>query len=728
MRRISVACAVATALAVPSRAAHADLASTFYDDVRDVVEELIKTEVTTSVVATIEARSPALAFYLHGTLERLASPYWGSLARVLKDDLTVVVADFVYWHLSTGGGSGDVVASARQFFGCVAEAGDARASDGCKRLIGAVRDQRRPLLEVECRRAKPLPARRVACDIGLATLAALERRGEVRHHVVDALADIVLAEVADRGLADRLRDVLTRWLDLPKDLPTPLLEALANPDLAAELADPAVDGLCNDPKTLDELFRDPAASRAWICFAVTHPALPTALAARVAIADGGRALDATIDFWVIEAALKDFDADRATDDTSFRMLAELAFDQRCPAGEPAGRDGWPCKGARLAPGATITIAWQGRELVGRVDAAGQVATKPPRQMVATLLRFRKAIRRIEELRALVPSALAPYLFYAGSTPAAARTMLRSIARAARLVTELRARWYLWAKDGGKLDDIDIAELLRVARDAYAPRPAGGDRERGDATEPDNGPLGFLDKHARGGASSIDVGDWLRMVMRGDYRSLAMESLRAALGVRLAEPGHPREKFFLTLAAYLLDQNEGVGETVARSAFRAAAKELLLSQSHVGVPRQDDRLRFRLLPRLALKLSFNDTYAVTDRDSRRNVVSADWPTLMLAFTDYAGLEASLLDPIAPLAEMALRPAGSYHRYAYVALDVLRPRLGAWVAVPQLSRRLAITTGFGARFLDVKRDVAQTTIDATYGARASLTFDAGVQFVF
>jgi hypothetical protein len=708
VRRGLLVIAVVAAAARPARAS--DLAAAFYDDVRDVVEELIQTEVTTSVVAVVERKSAALAFYMHGTLERLGSPYWGSLSRVLKDDLTIAVADFVYWHLSIGGGDGDIVASAKKFFGCVA---DTHADDACKRLIAAVHDQHRPLIEVECRRSKPPPERRVACDIGLATKAALERRGSVRHHIVDALADIVLSEVDDRGLTDRLRDTLIKWLDLPKDLPTPLLEALANPDLSEQLTDAAIDERCKDPKMLDEFFHDPAGSRAWICFAVTHPALPSALAARLAINDAGRTIETTIDFWVIEAALKDYDAERASDDSAFRLLADIAFDARCPAGEKAMLQAWPCKGARLGTGATITVQWQGRELTGTVDTSGQIASKPAHQMQGTLMRFRKAIHRIEELRALVPPALQAYVFYAGSTPAPSRKVLRSLSRMARLVTELRGRWYLWSQDNQKIDDLDVAELLRVAREALGS---------------DAGVLAFLDKHATGGASSIDVGDWMRMVMRGDYRSLAMESLRSALDVHLGEAGRPREKFFLTLAAYLLDSNEGVGEQVARSAFRAAAKDLLLSQTHVGVPRVGDRIRLRLMPRLAMKLSFNDTYAVTDGDSRRVVVSADWPTLMVAVTDYAGLEASVLDPIAPLSEMALRPAGSYHEYPYVALDIIRPRLGAWVAVPQLSRRLALTAGFGARFLDVKRDTTMTTIDATYGAKASLTFDAGLEFVF
>ena len=284
-------------------------------------------------------------------------------------------------------------------------------------------------------------------------------------------------------------------------------------------------------------------------------------------------------------------------------------------------------------------------------------------------------------------------------------MLRSFTRMARLVTELRSRWYLWTESkpdkdkAAGFEDLDVAELLHVAQNAVS---AIRDTEAGAAaarvvdeqlaSSPVQKSLAFLDKHAAGGAANLDIGDWLRMVMRGD--------------------------------------DGGGGENIARSAFRAAAKDLLLSQSHVGVPRVGDRFRFRLLPRLALKIAFNDVYAVTDGNSRRSVVSADWPTAMLAITDYAGLEASIVDPLAPLAEMALRPPGVYHDYAYVAFDALRPRLGAWVAVPQLSRRLTISTGFGARFLDVRRNTPPDalTLDATYNFKASLTFDAGLQFVF
>ncbi|MDX2090447.1 MAG: hypothetical protein SFX73_21495 [Kofleriaceae bacterium] len=701
------------------RLARADLASSLYGDVRDVIEELIQTEVTTSVVHTIEARSPALAFYMRGTLERLASPYWGSLGRVLKDDLTVAVSDFVYWHLSVGGGDGDIVASAKRFFRCAKDPAG-KGDESCKRLLDAIGEQRRPLVEVECRRAKPAADRRVACDIGLAVLAALKGRGEVRQHLVDAMSNIVLGEIADKDIGGRMRDVMTRWMDLPKDLPMPLLEALGNVDLGAELTDEAIEKRCTDPKMLQQALNDPHNPFAWICFAVTHASLPKALAATVKIKENGKEVARAIDYWVIAGALKDFDTDR-DDDSALRLLAELAFDGECPAGKEYAEGVWPCSGKRLEPGATVQVTWLGRmSPPWQVNAQGRIGITNGKFLMSSVIKFRKLMWRIQELRSLVPSSLAPTLFHAGRTVSAdTAKVLRAAHRMARLIGELRARWYLWSQNQKKaFDEIDVAELLGVARASLG------------ATNTElSAALAFLDKEAAGGSATLDIGDWLRMVMRADYRSLAMESLRAALDLELRNTNRPHETFFLSLAAYLLDNSEGVGEQVARAAFRASAKELLLSASHRGVPRIGDRLRGRLLPRLSMRLSFNDAYAVTDGDTRRYTIATDWPTAMFAVNDYIGLEVSFLDFVAPLAEMALRPAGTYHDQQYVALDALRPRLGLYVAVPQFSRRLALSTGFGTRFVDLEReDDGSGALTARYTYKASLTFDAGLEFVF
>ena len=699
-----------------ARPARADLASALYGDVRDVIEELIKTEVTTSVVRTIEKRSPALAFYMHGTLERLASPYWGSLGRVLKDDLTVAIADFVYWHLSTGGGDGDIVASAKRFFGCLQTAADPH----CKRLADAIVAQKRPLVEVECRRNKPLADRRVACNVGLAVLAALKGRGEVRQHLIDALADVVLTEVGDSPLGARMRDVLIAWVDLPKDLPVPLIEALANPDLGELLSDEALDKRCGEFAEIKNAIDNHQDAFSWLCFAVTHKSAELALVANVTVKEGGQEFKHAIPFWEIERAFRDVDSDRFDDDIAYRLFAELAWDKQCPPG--SNTETGVCALKRFESGTQVSVGWLKRPPFRVTLTGGKFTGAPPRFLTSPVIKFRKLMRRVNELRALVPASLAKHLFYAGQSVQPDRTAaLRAAHRMARLVTELRARWYLWSQKKEKsFEELDIAELLNVAR-------ASLDK----TTIANNKILAFLDQQATGGAAKIDIGDWLRMVMRSDYRSLAMESLRAALDLKLTNQNRPHETFFLSLSAYLLDNSEGVGEQVARAAFRSSAKELLLSAQHRGVPRIGDRFRFRFLPRLAMRLSLNESYAITDGDSRRYVVAADFPTMMFAINDYVGFELSTIDFVAPLAELALRPAGKYHEEKNVALDLLRPRLGMYIAWPQFSRRLALSAGFGARFLDVKRlddGTDEKMLEVEYKYKASLTFDAGIQFVF
>jgi hypothetical protein len=354
-----------------------------------------------------------------------------------------------------------------------------------------------------------------------------------------------------------------------------------------------------------------------------------------------------------------------------------------------------------------------------VNQAGKLTgSAPPKFLLTRVVKFRRLARRIHELRTAVPASLEKFLFHAGKTvDPDTKPALRAVHRMARLVGELRGRWYLWSQNARSFEELDVAELIRVARSSLD-----------HATIERNAALAFLDQQV-GGAATLDIGDWLRLVMRADYRSLAMESLRAALDLPLATTNRPQETFFLSLTAYLLDNSEGVGEAVARSAFRASAKELLLSQSTRGVPRTEDRVRFRLVPRLAIRLAFAESYQATDGDTRRRTVAADWPTAMVALNDYVGLELSVLDFVAPLAELALRPAGDYQNEKIVALDGVRPRLGVWIAVPQFSRRLTLSSGFGGRFIDVERtDDGTSRLSGKYRYRASLTFDAGLQFVF
>jgi hypothetical protein len=663
IRRVAVVIVLfAAVLVARPRPARADLASAVYDDVRDVVQELIESEISTSVVATIETRAPVVAAYFHGTLDRLATASWGGLSTSLREDLTVTVADFVYWHLSQGSDDDDLVASAKAFFAT------AKVSPG------------RNLLDAECRRVDPPADRRVACDIGLAVRAALEGRDEARHHVLDAIGDILLGAIDDAALGRRLRDLLVAWIDDAALVPAVLAERLAVFDAAK------LEGLCGDRARLRDYLERPDGAPGWACFAISAAQLPPTLAMKVTVDK----TETTIHYWQLETILDGIDPNYWGDDAVFRALA----------GEH-----------EIAAGTTITVQWLDKTFTGKLGAQGKIRATPPIELARWTKRFDRVRREVEQMRQGLPPALQGILFVRDAGREDAGAILRALSRMSRLSARLHARWYLWSSANRELKDLDIVALLELARDTVV--------DAGEEVGRDARVLGRI-----AGAHARALGDWLRLVVRGDYRALAMESLRAAL-----DTDRPHEAFFVALAAYLLDSPEAGGEAVTRGAFRAAAKRLLDSVDHQGVPRTDDRLRWRWIPTVGIRVAFSDDYALGGADNRRTLVSADWPTFLVAATDHVGLAFSVLDPVAPLSEMALRPAGNYDDETLIALDAVRPRAALWLAAPELSRRLALSLGVGARLVGLEvMSAPDAPVEARYVRRTSVTIDAGLQLVF
>lgn len=690
--------------------ARADLASTVYGDVRDVVEELIQSEVAISVVAKVRARSPALGFYFADTLERLSSPYWGSLPRVFRGNLQVAVADLVYFHLSSPTPGGDIQQSAEHFFQCVVGIGE--AGEACVRLRAALLEARRSLLDVECIRTPPRPERRVACDLGLAARAALAGRGSTRRHVMDAVSDVVLADVVG-PLAPPLREILVTWLDHPDRLPTELIERLSVRDLGMALRDDALEKLCGDAQSLRGYLGNPDTGLGWVCFAISAKKLPELLQIKIEVTEDGKTIKGALPFWRIDPVLDAIAEGSFGDHALYTALAEVAFADHCKAAARGGSKDWPCGSARLSPGARVELAWLGVEnLNATADGSGKLRGATPKELAVWMKRWQRVSEQHARLRALLPVSLRQYLFLPDTGQAQSVAAMRALTRMARLAQQIRERWYLWARDSRDLGDLDVGELLQLARQAAAVAADSA----GDAGE-------------LAGAGARDLGDWFRLIVKADHRTLAIELLRAGLVMAAEDSDHPHERFFISLAAYVLDASGGDAQELTRSAFRAAAKELLLRAERHGVPRAADRFRLRLLPTLGVRVLVNEAHAVRDDDStRRTTVAADWPTAMVAFSDYGGLQLSLLDLTAPLAELGLRPAGDYAEEQLIILDAARPRLGVWAAVPQLSRRLALSAGVGARFLglDVESDAGR--LQARYVRRTSLTIDLGVELVF
>lgn len=203
-------------------------------------------------------------------------------------------------------------------------------------------------------------------------------------------------------------------------------------------------------------------------------------------------------------------------------------------------------------------------------------------------------------------------------------------------------------------------------------------------------------------------------MRSTATSVALEAAEewcARLGNSRGEAG-------------LLDDPQGSTVDVTRSAFRAATRELLAMAPRQGVPR-GGRFGTSLLPRLGLRASFNEPYrSEGERDGYRQLVTIAWPSVMRGVEEHAGLELSVVDLAAPLAELAMRPIGTYAKEELLFLDAVRLRLGLYLAVPELTSHLAASAGAGVRPV---APVADAGMQA-YERRTSLLVDLGVEWVF
>jgi hypothetical protein len=557
----------------------------------------------------------------------------------------------------------------------------------------------------------------VACDLGLAARAALAGKGSVRRHVMDAVADVVLADV-DGPLGPPLREILLAWLDQPDQIPTDLIEQLSVADLMSALEDQVLEKVCGDKQGLRKYVENPAATPGWACFAISAIQLPDAAVMGISVASAGVTVDEKLPFWRLSPVLDTIAEAEFGDSAIYAALAESAFTSRCrgSARSETLAKQWPCSGRKLDVGAVVELTWLGLTFTGRVEADGRIRGEVPKELARWMRRWQRVNADLERIKRSLPPGLRSILFVPDSGSPQAAFALRATVRMAALAKRIKERWYLWQSDARGAGDLDVGELIDLAREAYQ---LGAESTR----------EGLGEFRALGGEASRDLSAWFRLIVKADHRTLAIELLQAGLGLAHDRAGGAKERFFISLAAYVLDASDGDAQAMTRSAFRAAAKDLLRSVEVHGLPRADSRWRFRALPRLSFRMAVNDDHAVTSGERRRTVVAADWPTVMVALSDYAGLEASLLDPVAPLAELGLRDAGDYADSTTLLLDAVRPRVGVWVGVPQLSRRLALSLGGGARLVGVDRTSAVgEALRARYVRRTSLTLDLGVELVF
>lgn len=207
------------------------------------------------------------------------------------------------------------------------------------------------------------------------------------------------------------------------------------------------------------------------------------------------------------------------------------------------------------------------------------------------------------------------------------------------------------------------------------------------------------------------------------------------------------RFADSMVMYVLDSAEGDASLTVRSVFRQAATEVVRFISPFGGIDRGEPLLW-LTPELALRASWSAGYPSDGGDRFRYVAGVNMLRLrkVLVYTDrsYASLQLSLLDPIAPLAELALRPdleEGSdmpieYEDNARLLLNVISPRFELTAALPWLSKHLAASAGVGLRLVvptapqapmpmlgEDGEPIEDSGDDGTLTSRYRTLFDAG-----
>jgi hypothetical protein len=169
------------------------------------------------------------------------------------------------------------------------------------------------------------------------------------------------------------------------------------------------------------------------------------------------------------------------------------------------------------------------------------------------------------------------------------------------------------------------------------------------------------------------------------------------------------RFADSLVMYVLDASGGDTSDTVRSVFRQSAEEVIrLVSPYGGLDRAGVGGAFIfLIPELALRASWSSAY-VNDSDRHlRYIIGLNMlrirKVLWYTSRSYTSVQLALLDPVAPLAEIAVRanrdPLTSaqvnYQGTELLFWNLLAPRLEFTAALPWLSKHLAVSAGASLR---------------------------------
>jgi hypothetical protein len=159
-----------------------------------------------------------------------------------------------------------------------------------------------------------------------------------------------------------------------------------------------------------------------------------------------------------------------------------------------------------------------------------------------------------------------------------------------------------------------------------------------------------------------------------------------------------ERFTETIVQYTVQvaQSAGPPTEATQEAFRDAATRLILQVGKGGGINRSFVGSF-LIPDVDLRYSWSPTYANLGQGSGHALASVPWLNIVIPLVRkewiYGALDISPIDVLAPVAELATRPAqvAAYAHQSRVYTNFIKPRLDVTLAVPALSTNLVAGAG-------------------------------------
>lgn len=792
IRLFAMCSIVCVALTLPGErdAAAEDVTAKIYDDVKDILQDLIRKEASKGIVrymlradsdkidsadhATICADEKLelngasdlddiVAFYFHDAIERLYTGQLSSVGREMEIGLLDLLTDAMFYvvkeHAKFMGllttkandkaKAKNAAAKGIKFefkLGDIATGLQRELAENAKgyawklyRHLACDGDNRPELPDSTTLTASKCKAgssgepnlERAACSIARAVRAEVTDEPKEMEFYLQELAGVLFAAKTQTTTAVSAEDLFRSWALDSKSFEqkfTTFLGSSAAQQLGtADVSCPVLPSILGELKAAEKIcWAWKLADKTTVDVPLSIQQCPTLKAHSAA------------------ELLEELRKTKAEDEASVRAALQRVFASTPPLPEPVGDAGAPPPAPPTSQPACNFALPELAIVVEKTPLAIKKGTALNPDVTATLKLLDKYLSNGAELRRVSAEL--------GAVPAQLRSLdplqqMDLLVRAQKLLTFLR-RAHDYVTETGGSTHATAEPLSDLAYQAVKSACGNDDKE-----------LCSLAPTLQKLLGDYRFKDIARSGARGDLRSLATKVLEQVLPevkdreTGLCKNGERCRKFIIAFAGYAVDMAMNRGDDkAARAAFKNAAEDILseTADERRAFPRKGEATVWwstLLVPSASIRLSWSpDYFNGVGSDQFRTLMSIDWLTfLRWAPFRNVGLNLSLIDIAAPFTELAYRPRAHVKNGGYVALDFFRPRFDVIFAVPEFSRRLMLSAGISLkaynteiRAAEAGEDMPTITYRAMFdckpsdtscqGYRGAAEFNFGLKLVF